>query len=528
MFCHRDAIGLTDEAVVGAVEDEMGSGAQLSESETAQVIRPISHGGLGRRLSSEVRDAAAVGGFATAAYLDRGIGQMLPALRDVAEHPDEHSHLPHIAEVKAAWGRILVSCPHARILASAVAAGVICSTDENNLEGEYEEAWKRGVLRGEEMSEGQETHADIDQRLTDATQAKMDAIGAEALSDERRDWVAHPEDHLEIVRLLSDVDWVNRYRWPIQKLLSRAQDRTRQEQLAASILDLDERAHYRSQCTGMASIPFLAVPNNPGSTLSDAEMTYLMNARLGKKQPSTLPLGPQCTCAHGTPIGNGRHLRTCSKGGGRNLVHNIVRDRIGAAAANAGCVHRTEVPNLLPGNERPADVLIVGIGRNGADLAIDTVVTSTLSTGLNPNEVARRGWQVGRAARRAEAKKNAKTQDGVGLGMKDRLAAVGVEFVPVGFEVSGAQGSGFRTVIKRLSECAVQRRGHDKRYFVRRWTVDIAMVIAKRGAQAALNRAYAVGCEQRYGWRGADVNGDDGGQLGGEDAELPLLAGGGG
>ena len=170
----------------------------------------------------------------------------------------------------------------------------------------------------------------------------------------------------------------------------------------------------------------------------------------------------------------------------------------------------------------------IGIGRNRADLAIDTVVTSTLSTGLNPNEVARRGWQVGRAARRAEAKKNAKTQDGVGLGMKDRLAAVGVEFVPVGFEVSGAQGSGFRTVIKRLSECAVQRRGHDKRYFVRRWTVDIAMVIAKRGAQAALNRAYAVGCEQRYGWRGADVNGDDGGQLGGEDAELPLLAGGGG
>ena len=48
----------------------------------------------------------------------------------------------------------------------------------------------------------------------------------------------------------------------------------------------------------------------------------------------------------------------------------------------------------------------------------------------------------------------------MGLGMEDRLAAVGVEFVPVGFEVSGAQGSGFRTVIKRLSECAVQRRGH--------------------------------------------------------------------
>ena len=62
-------------------------------------------------------------------------------------------------------------------------------------------------------------------------------------------------------------------------------------------------------------------------------------------------------------------------------------------------------------------------------------------------------------------------------------------------------------------------------------TVDIAMAIAKRGgAQAVLNRAFSVECEQQYGWRGADINGDEGDQPARRRkryAELPLLAGGG-
>jgi len=112
--------------------------------------------------------------------------------------------------------------------------------------------------------------------------------------------------------------------------------------------------------------------------------------------------------------------------------------------------------------------------------------------------------------------------------MEDRLDDMGIKFIAMGFEASGAQGSGFRTVLKRLSECAVQRRGHDPGYFERRWKVDLAMTIAKRGAQAAMRRAYAIGVEQRYGFGAVDIEGDDGAPLGAEDSELPLLAGGGG
>ena len=36
-------------------------------------------------------------------------------------------------------------------------------------------------------------------------------------------------------------------------------------------------------------------------------------------------------------------------------------------------------------------------------------------------------------------------------------------------------------------------------YFVMRWKTNIAMTIAKRGAQVALWRAHAVGVEQRLG-----------------------------
>ena len=96
--------------------------------------------------------------------------------------------------------------------------------------------------------------------------------------------------------------------------------------------------------------------------------------------------------------------------------------------------------------------------------------------------------------------------------------------------MSGAQGSGFRTVLKRLSECAVQRRSHDRDYFERRWKTDIAMTIAKRGAQTALRRAYTyeVAVEQRVGWGGVDTAEDDGGPLGSVGAEPPLGAAAGG
>jgi hypothetical protein len=343
------------------------------------------------------------------------------------------------------------------------------------------------------------------------------------------EWVENPEEHLEILRLLSKVAWITKHKWPIQKLLSRAQDRDRHKLHFASIDDLEERANARAQCDPMATIPFLAIPNTPISTLKDDEYGYLQCARLSRRQPSTISLGAQCTCPRKTAIGKGRHCRTCMLGGGIGHVHNCVRDRSRAMCANAGVTARTEEPNLMPGGgqQKPADVFAIGIGTHGRDVAIDTTIVSTTTAGMSIAALRRRGKTVGLAARQADKKKRDKTHNGGGARMVDRLDEVGVEFIAMGFETSGAQGSGFRTFLKRLSECAVQRRGHDPGYFVRRWKVDIAMTIAKRGAQAAIRRAHEIGVEQRYGFGAVDIEGDDGAPLGAEYSELPLLAGGG-
>ena len=46
--------------------------------------------------------------------------------------------------------------------------------------------------------------------------------------------------------------------------------------------------------------------------------------------------------------------------------------------------------------------------------------------------------------------------------------------------------------IKKLSEIANIRRGHDQRYFSARWKTTIAMTLAKRGAQAAIRRSHEL------------------------------------
>ena len=77
------------------------------------------------------------------------------------------------------------------------------------------------------------------------------------------------------------------------------------------------------------------------------------------------------------------------------------------------------------------------------------------------------------------------------------MRRAGKEFFPVGFETSGASTSQCSTLLKKLSEIAHQRRGHHKAYFIRRWRATIAMTLAKKGSEVALQRAYKVRQAQR-------------------------------
>ena len=64
--------------------------------------------------------------------------------------------------------------------------------------------------------------------------------------------------------------------------------------------------------------------------------------------------------------------------------------------------------------------------------------------------------------------------------------------------------------MKKLSEIGQQRRGHHAPYFVLRWRATLAMTLAKKGCEVALQRAYVVR-QQHRGQRGvAERDGDPG------------------
>ena len=72
------------------------------------------------------------------------------------------------------------------------------------------------------------------------------------------------------------------------------------------------------------------------------------------------------------------------------------------------------------------------------------------------------------------------------------LRANRTNFVPLGFTAAGAPGANWSKLLKKISDEASTRKGHDAKYFRQRWTAEIAMLLAKRGAEAALRRARAA------------------------------------
>jgi hypothetical protein len=131
---------------------------------------------------------------------------------------------------------------------------------------------------------------------------------------------------------------------------------------------------------------------------------------------------------------------------------------------------------------------------------------------------SRRTWELAHAATLAEKAKREKrrSNDPGGLTMEQRVRNAGKLFYAVGFEILGATTESCKKLIKKLSEKAHDRRGHRKATFYRYWTTEIAMCLAKRGAQVALARTFGISAENHVG---VGVGGGEDGPLGAPDAE---------
>ena len=96
------------------------------------------------------------------------------------------------------------------------------------------------------------------------------------------------------------------------------------------------------------------------------------------------------------------------------------------------------------------------------------------------------------AAIRAEKGKRNKKVPGTATTVEASLRMRNIAFAPLGFTNAGAPGATWSSLLKKISDHAASRKGHHAGYFRRRWTTEVAMVLAKRGAEAALRRARAV------------------------------------
>lgn len=169
-----------------------------------------------------------------------------------------------------------------------------------------------------------------------------------------------------------------------------------------------------------------------------------------------------------------------------------MRDVVAAMHRAAGVVVGRETPYLLPATgERPADNLAQGIGGHGRDIAIDLAIVDSRE-GASDFELRRRALMTSLAARRKEAEKRDARRVAGGPTMEERLRLQNLDCMPLIFEVDGATTGTWARYLKKLSEIAHSRRGHNSKYFAALWKTRVAMTLAKRGAQVAIRRSHAV------------------------------------
>jgi hypothetical protein len=502
----------------------------LTQETRDLMAAPLRHGGLGCARASDRQDAAIIGGWAASAYLGYGLGSIDANLARVCEKPDEFSALPFITSTQAAW-RVVMQDAHLRRLVQAAVAGIDGHRPENSADGDgdveatFERSWGKDVLKGVPLQRAPGVngaiipaeHTQIDAGIDAAVEVVLarGAGDAGAPSDLQRHMITHPEEHLEALSYLARVGWVVEH-WPVQKLISRALARSRFV-LSFAAFSPERQELVRGHLNPNASRPLYALPCTAQQTLQDDAWLWHATRRLGLKQPCTLGLKSD-TCKCGKPIGDGYHLRVCRQGGGATAVHNSVRDVVRACCAHAGVNSRTEEPGLLEeGEQRPADVFAE---MPGGDTAYDCVLIDNCMLSSSQGVKRRRRRTVGEMARIAARKKERGRSGARNMTMVERLRERNIRFVPLAFEVGGAETGEWSKLLKKLSEIAHSRRGHDPTYFRQRWSMEMAMCLAHRGARAALRRMHA----NRHDY--AAPLGD--GALCHAGAEAPLMAPGGG
>ena len=330
-------------------------------------------------------------------------------------------------------------------------------------------------------------HKKVEQDFEEKIQAVLDEG---SLDETQENWVQHPGDHLGAL-----------FRWgaeqdKLQSLINRQGDRERFLTYRDSLPTNTEKIRFRSQLGPLSNIPFRTIPTWERLQLDNAQWLWLTRDRLGLQQPVVDEIKElHCSCHRKTLIGKGRHCRSCLLGGGPTNVHDSVRNEIHAMCRSAGVDAKMEVQNVFAENaDVPGDIVCYNMPNMGNGLVIDVTITDSrlVPQGASLANIQRKASTVGVQARAKENfKRNEKNKPGDPT-MEERVSGIGYHFKPVGLEVDGAVGDSWSYILKKLSEIAHERRGHNKATFRKKWTARIGMCLAKDGAKIAIKHANAL------------------------------------
>ena len=181
-----------------------------------------------------------------------------------------------------------------------------------------------------------------------------------------------------------------------------------------------------------------------------------------------------------------------------------MRNQLHRASREAGAAARIEARHVLPGEpaKRPGDICVPGYA--GGKTAYVDVVVSDYAAGYGFT-ADRRISDPGIVARETERRKRNKRTVAGGPTMHERVRAEGGIFLPMAFTTSGTETGSFGDYIKKLSEIANERFGHNKRYFASKHRAHVACTLHRALADAFLHRARLLaGSAGAYGPQSAE------------------------
>ena len=314
-----------------------------------------------------------------------------------------------------------------------------------------------------------------------------------------------PNEHPSLLRT-----WAEQGGEKFQKLFSRHNDMHRFNQFVSALTEergMEGLALFRAKINAFATVPLTILPNKPERKFGNDAFQWYLNDRVQMTQPSAASITAQnCNCRHHPVVGNGRHLRTCTKQGANCNFHDHMRDTLIKMVSAAGLTVEREPKGKLPAEPelRPGDLCI-------SDWTVDGIVQTEHCIDF-AGPVVNGGWShmyndkkllrscvVGVAGKRIEDFKSAKkgTQQeqeerGDDFSMTERCRRQHINFWPVAIEVDGAITSSFLRFFNNVCDAATNLTEQNRTSFKHYWSKRIACELHQQNARLSLQRAASL------------------------------------